>query len=149
MAEAVEAGVVSVRGSADGFVQEIAAGRHWLVADEPEAVGGTDRGPGPYDLLLAALGACTSMTIALYARRKTWRLTSVEVYLRHSRIHADDCSECETQLRMLDQIEREIAFDGDLSDEQRAKLLEIADKCPVHRTLTSEIRIRTKEIRRT
>ena len=143
MVEAVEEGVVTVRGSAEGFAQEITAGRHRLIADEPVPVGGTDRGPGPYDLLLAALGACTSMTVTLYARRKVWRLTDVTVRLRHSRIHAEDCAECETQEGMLDRIEREITLGGDLTDEERAKLLEIANKCPVHRTLTSEIDIRT------
>ena len=114
-----------------------------LVTDEPVAAGGTDQGPTPYDLLLAALGAKTSMTIALYARRKGWPLTGVTVRLRHSRIHAEDCAECETIQGMLDRIEREIAVAGELTDEQRTKVLEIANKCPVHRTLTSEISIRT------
>lgn len=121
MVEPAEQPVVTVRGSAEGFVQEVTAGRHRLIADEPVAVGGTDRGPGPYDLLLAALGACTSMTIALYARRKGWRLTDVTVRLRHSRIHAEDCAECETQEGMLDRIERGIAVRGDLTDEQRSR----------------------------
>jgi len=135
--------VVTVRGSAEGFAQEITAGRHQLTADEPVSAEGTDRGPGPYDLLLAALGACTSMTIALYARRKGWPLAGVTVRLRHSRIHADDCAECETKQGMLDRIEREIVVAGEFTEEQRTKLLEIANKCPVHRTLTSEINIRT------
>lgn len=143
MVETVEESVVMVRGSAEGFAQEITAGRHRLIADEPVPVGGTDRGPSPYDLLLAALGACTSMTVALYARRKVWRLTDVTVRLRHSRIHAKDCAECETHEGMLDRIEREITLGGDLTNEERAKLLEIANKCPVHRTLISEIDIRT------
>ena len=133
-----------MRGRAEGFAQEITAGRHRLIADEPVAAGGTNRGPGPYDLLLAALGACTSMTIALYARRKGWPLTGVMVRLRHSRIHADDCADCETKQGMLDRIEREIAVAGELTEEQRNKALEIANKCPVHRTLTSEINIRTR-----
>jgi putative redox protein len=143
VAEGTEYGVVTVRGSAEGFAQEITAGRHRLIADEPMAAGGSDRGPGPYELLLAALGACTSMTIALYARRKGWPLTGVTVRLRHSRIHADDCAECETKQGMLDRIERQIAVTGELTEEQRAKVIEIANKCPVHRTLTSEINIRT------
>jgi len=123
--------------------QEVAAGRHRLIADEPVAVGGQDSGPGPYDLLLAALGACTSMTVRLYAERKSLPLDRVTVRLRHARIHAQDCEECETREGMVDRIERTIAFEGALDDAQRKKLLEIADKCPVHRTLTSEINIRT------
>jgi uncharacterized OsmC-like protein len=144
--EKFEAGSVVVRGSAAGFAQEIIAGRHRLTADEPVDVGGTDTGPGPYELLLAALGSCTSMTVAMYARRKGWPLDSVTVWLRHSRIYASDCAECETKEGMLDRIERDIQFAGPLTIEQRSKLLEIADKCPVHRTLTSEINIRTREV---
>jgi uncharacterized OsmC-like protein len=137
---------VVVRGSAAGFAQEIHAGAHRLHADEPESAGGTDTGPSPYDLLLAALGACTSMTVAMYARRKAWPLEEVTVHLRHSRIHAADCAECETKEGMLDRIERDIHFAGLLTEEQRSKLLEIANKCPIHRTLTSEIDIETREI---
>ena len=142
--ESAEPPAVVVHGSAAGFAQEIAAGRHRLKGDEPTAVGGTDSGPTPYDLLLAALGSCTSMTIGLYARRKQWPLEAVTVRLLHSKIHAFDCASCETKEGMLDQIERQIELVGPLSDEQRARLLEIADKCPVHRTLTSEIHIRTR-----
>jgi len=137
---------VVVQGSAAGFAQEIVAGSHHLKGDEPLAEGGTDTGPSPYDLLLAALGSCTSMTVAMYARRKGWPLENVTVHLRHRKIHAEDCAECETRVGLLDQIERDIQFTGSLSSEQRAKLLEIADKCPVHRTLTSEIQIKTREI---
>jgi uncharacterized OsmC-like protein len=137
---------VMVQGSAAGFAQEIVAGRHHLMSDEPLADGGSDTGPGPYDLLLAALGSCTSMTVAMYARRKGWPLERVTVELRHKKIYAQDCAECETRAGMLDEIERDIRFAGLLNEEQRAKLLEIADKCPVHRTLTSEIRIKTREI---
>jgi len=135
---------VIVRGSAVGFAQEIAVGPHKLVADEPTSAGGTDSGPNPYDLLLAALGACSSMTIALYARRKQWPLEGVTVTLRHSKIHAADCENCETKEGKLDRIERDVELKGTLTDEQRARLLEIANKCPVHRTLTSEIDIRTR-----
>jgi putative redox protein len=135
---------VVVRGDASGFTQEITAGPHRLVADEPVEAGGTGAGPSPYDLLLAALGTCTSMTIALYARRKQWPLESVTVTLSHSKIHAQDCLECETREGKLDRIEREIALRGTLDAEQRARLLEIAGKCPVHRTLTSEIDIRSR-----
>ena len=137
---------VVVRGSAAGFAQEIHAGRHRLVSDEPVSAGGTDTGPSPYDLLLAALGACTSMTVGMYARRKAWPLEEVTVHLRHSKIHAADCAECETKEGMLDRIERDIHFDGPLTDEQRSRLLEIANKCPVHRTLTSEIEIETRVV---
>jgi uncharacterized OsmC-like protein len=139
-------GVVVVRETRRGtFQQDVLAGAHRLVADEPVRVGGLDSGPGPYDLLLAALGACTSMTIRLYADRKGLPLTRVEVKLRHSRIYAADCAECETREGMLDRIERAITLEGDLDAGQRAKLMEIADKCPVHRTLTSEVDIRTVE----
>jgi uncharacterized OsmC-like protein len=137
---------VLVRGSAAGFAQEIHAGSHRLHADEPVTSGGTDTGPSPYDLLLAALGACTSMTVGMYARRKAWPLEEVTVQLRHSKIHAVDCAACETKEGMLDRIERDIHFAGPLDLEQRSKLLEIADKCPVHRTLTSEIDIKTREV---
>ena len=137
-------GTVVVSGSTAGFAQEIHAGHHRLAGDEPIPVGGTDTGPGPYDLLLAALGACTSMTVGLYARRKQWPLESVTVRLRHSKIHAADCESCETKEGRLDRIQRDIELHGSLSDEQRARLIEIANKCPVHRTLTSEIDIRTQ-----
>ncbi|CUU20494.1 uncharacterized OsmC-like protein/fermentation-respiration switch protein FrsA (DUF1100 family) [Bradyrhizobium sp. JR7.2] len=128
------------------FNQAITVGPHHLVADEPIAAGGEDAGPGPYDFLLAGLGACTSMTMRLYADRKSLPLDRVTVTLKHSKIYAKDCAECETRDGMLDQIERDIAIDGALDAEQRKKLMEIADKCPVHRTLTSEIRIVTKVV---
>ena len=135
---------VTVQGDAAGFAQRVSVGRHHLAADEPLAAGGTDTGPDPYGLLLAALGACTSMTVALYARRKQWPLQAVTVRLRHSRIHAADCAACETKEGLLDHIERDIALEGPLDEDQRARLLQIADKCPVHRTLMSEIVIRTR-----
>ncbi|UWU95097.1 alpha/beta fold hydrolase [Bradyrhizobium sp. CB1015] len=128
------------------FNQTIIVGPHHLVADEPVAAGGADAGPGPYDFLLAGLGACTSMTMRLYADRKSLPLDRVTVTLKHSKIYAKDCAECETREGMLDQIERDIAIDGALDAEQRKKLMEIADKCPVHRTLTSEIRIVTRAV---
>ncbi len=124
--------------------QSIALGPHHLTADEPLSVGGQDSGPGPYDLLLAALGACTSMTMRLYADRKLLPLDLITVTLRHNKIHAEDCAACETKVGLIDQLEREIHMDGALDEEQRRKLMEIADKCPVHRTLTSEIRIVTR-----
>lgn len=136
-------GVVVVRGTGAGFAQEIIVGPHRLLADEPEAFGGTDTGPTPYDLLLSALGSCTSMTLAMYARRKQWPLEAVTVTLRHSKIHAADCESCDTKEGRLDRIDGEIVLVGPLQQEQRARLLEIAHMCPVHRTLTSEIDIRT------
>lgn len=137
---------VIVRGGGAGFAQEIEIGPHRLKGDEPLAFGGTDTGPSPYDFLLAALGTCTSMTISLYAQRNGWPLDSVTVLLHHSKIHAVDCAECETKEGKIDRIEREIQLTGALTIEQRAKLMEIADKCPVHRTLTSEINIRTRAV---
>jgi putative redox protein len=131
------------------FEQEISVGRHRLLADEPVSAGGLDSGPNPYDLLLAGLGACTSMTLRLYAERKALPLDRVTVRLSHSKIYAADCETCETKEGMLDRIERAITLEGELDDDQRARLLEIADKCPVHRTLTSEIEIRTREQRNT
>ena len=136
--------VVVVRGSAKGVAQEVFIGRHHLTADEPADLGGTDSGPSPYELLLAALGACTSMTVAMYARRRQWPLEEVSVRMKHSKIHAEDCESCETKEGMLDRVESEIELAGELTAEQRAKLLEIAKKCPVRRTLTSEIDVRTR-----
>ena len=135
---------VIVTGDATGLAQEIETGRHRLVADEPVEAGGTDTGPSPYELLLAALGACTSMTLSMYARRKQWPLERVTVRLRHDKIHAKDCAECETKEGMLDRIEREISLTGPLDAEQRERLLAIANRCPVHRTLVSEVDIRTR-----
>src|SRR5450432_625463 len=125
------------------FQQTVSIGPHQMLADEPVAAGGEDSGPGPYDYVLAGLGACTSMTLRLYADRKSLPLERVTVTLTHSKIHAEDCAECETREGMLDQIDRTIAMEGALDAEQRQRLMEIADKCPVHRTLTSEIHIVT------
>ena len=133
--------VVIVEGDAAGFAQQITAGVHELSADESVAFGGTHTGPDPYQLLLAALGACTSMTVAMYARRKQWPLARVRVQLARSKIWAQDCAECETKDAKLDRIDRVISLEGDLTPEQRQRLMEIADKCPVHRTLTSEVKI--------
>ena len=137
-------GLVIVRGAADGFLQEVVAGSHHLVSDEPVSAGGTDRGATPYDLLLAALGSCTSMTVAMYARRKGWPLERVTVRLRHARTHAEDCATCETRDARLTIIDREIAFEGALADDQRTRLMEIANRCPVHLTLTATIQINTR-----
>ena len=141
-----DAKTVVVRETREGrFQQEVTVGAHRFLADEPLEVGGLDSGPGPYDLLLAGLGACTAMTLRLYAERKALALERVTVRLNHSRIHAADCADCETKEGMLDRIERAITLRGALDAEQRRRLLEIADKCPVHRTLTSENDIRTVE----
>jgi len=140
----MEAAIVTVHGRAAGFAQEIAVGRHRLTGDEPVAAGGTDTGPNPYDYLLAALGSCISMTAAMYARRKRWSLDAVTVRLRHSRIHAVDCEPCESTNRLLHHIDVAVELTGVLGEEQHIRLLNIAGKCPVHRTLTSEIHIRTR-----
>ncbi|HEY5066309.1 MAG TPA: bifunctional alpha/beta hydrolase/OsmC family protein [Xanthobacteraceae bacterium] len=139
-------GSVLVRETQRGkFQQEVIVGRHRLLADEPVSSGGMDSGPGPYDFLLAGLGACTSMTLRLYADRKQLPLQQTSVRLRHKKIHAADCADCETKEGMIDHIERAITLEGELNAEQRASLMGIADKCPVHRTLESEIDIRTVE----
>ena len=138
-----ESRFVMVRSSGQGLSQEIIVGPHRLSADEPEPLG-TDTGPTPYQLLSAALGACTSITLKAYARHKEWPLESVTVVLTHGKIHARDCADCETKDGKVDGIERAIELGGPLSEEQRARLLEIAQRCPVHRTLTSEINIQTR-----
>ena len=136
-------GVVVVAGAGSGtYTQRITAGHHEIISDEPHPIG-DDAGPTPYDLLLAALGACTSMTVRMYANRKGWPLEQVRVTLRHSRIHAKDCADCETATGWIGHIDREIELSGDLDDAQRQRLLNIAERCPVHQTLTSEIRIAT------
>jgi uncharacterized OsmC-like protein/alpha/beta superfamily hydrolase len=142
-ADAEPRSVVVTETGAGKFQQAVTAGPHRFTADEPVSVGGLDSGPGPYDLLIAALGACTAMTVRLYADVKKLPLERVSVTLRHRKIHAEDCADCETKEGMLDRIDRKIALEGPLDDAQRARLMEIADKCPVHRTLTSEIDIRT------
>ncbi|HKO50761.1 MAG TPA: OsmC family protein [Polyangiaceae bacterium] len=133
-----------VHGSAQGFAQTITTGGHRLLADEPLSMGGMDTGPSPYDLLIAALGACTSMTVSLYARRKQWPLEAVTVKITHRKVHAADCEECEKKSGLLDRIERGIELHGALTEEQRSRLLEIANKCPVHKTLTSQVQIVTE-----
>jgi uncharacterized OsmC-like protein/pimeloyl-ACP methyl ester carboxylesterase len=135
-------GVVVAIG-ASGYTSTVRAGRHLLLADEPLSAGGADAGPGPYDYLLAALGACTAMTLRMYADRKGWPLEGATVRLRHGRVHAADCADCVTKEGRIDQIERELELTGPLDPEQRARLVEIADRCPVHRTLHGEIHVRT------
>ncbi|WP_179469429.1 OsmC family protein [Mycolicibacterium vinylchloridicum] len=136
-------GIVTVGETGAGtYTQQITAGQHRLFADEPLPIG-DDAGPTPYDLLLAGLGACTSMTVRMYANKKGWPLERVEVSLRHTRIHAEDCAECETEKGFISHIDRSITLVGDLDDDQRERLLAIAERCPVHQTLTSEIDIST------
>ena len=125
------------------YAQNISVGPHLLQADEPRDSGGNDVGPNPYELLLSALGACTSMTLCMYAERKQWPLQGVQVRLAHSRIYAEDCAACDTKQGTLNQIDVEISLIGDLSEDQRQRLMEIADRCPIHRTLISEMQIRT------
>lgn len=137
--------VVTVEESGDGkFTQTLHSGPHQLVADEPEEYGGNNKGPGPYEYVLMGLGACTSMTIRMYADRKKIALKRVRVILSHQKVHADDCADCETEKGKIDEIVREITLEGELTGEERAKLLDIANRCPVHRTLTSEIKVRSR-----
>lgn len=134
---------VVVRTGTYGLQTEIVANGHALIADEPIAVAGTNMGPTPYEYLVASLGSCTSMTLRMYADRKGWPLEAIEVRLKHQKVHADDCEQCQSPNAKIDQIEREIELVGNLNEEQRQRLLAIADKCPVHRTLHSEIVVKT------
>ena len=142
--ESLDAGTVVVSETGDGLAQQLLDGRHRLLADEPVESGGGDAGPNPYELILMALGACTSMTVRLYADRHKWPLEQVVVRLRHSRNHAQDCVDCETKATKLDRIDREISLQGPLDADQRARLLDIANSCPVHRTLESGVDITTR-----
>jgi putative redox protein len=136
-------GAVTVAETGSGtYTQQITARHHRLVSDEPQPIG-ADAGPTPYHLLLAGLGACTSMTVRMYANRKGWPLKRVRVTLRHSRIHAKDCADCETSSGWIDHIDRDVELAGNLDDTQRQRLLHIAERCPVHQTLTSEVHIAT------
>ncbi len=128
----------------DGFTTEIRAGQHDLIADEPESVGGDNLGPSPYELLSASLGACTAMTIQMYARRKKWDVQEVEVHLSHNKTYMDDCAECDKPTSKIDHFTRTIRLEGDLTDEQKERILVIANKCPVHRTLMEESVVETK-----
>jgi putative redox protein len=141
----VPVGTVIVASTGAGpFDQIMLDGRHTLQADEPASAGGGDSGPGPYELLLMALGSCTSMTINLYAARKKWPLEQVVVRLKHSRVHVEDCVDCEDAKSKIDRIDKSVELIGSLDEAQRTRLLQIADQCPVHRTLTSKtIDIRT------
>jgi len=135
---------VSVESAAPEFLENISVGRHRLHADEPVTAGGQDAAPSPYELLLAALGACKAITLRIYAKRKGWSLQGVQLNLSHSKVHAEDCANCERTDSLIDRIDVEVKLQGELSAEQRKTLLAIAEKCPIHRTLTSHIQIRTR-----
>ncbi len=135
---------VAVRTYSDSFTTEVVAGEHSLIADEPKDVGGDDLGPSPYDLLLSALGACTSMTLKLYLERKGWDYKSIEVHLSHKHVHTEDAKNTENPSGKIDEIERDVKVEGEFTKEQKSKIIEIADKCPVHRTLHSPTVVNTK-----
>lgn len=135
---------VSVESASPEFLENISVGRHRFQADEPPSAGGQDAAPTPYELLLAALGACKVITVRMYAKRKGWPLQGVQVNLEHQKVHAEDCANCESPGSLMEQIDIEMKFLGELSAEQRRKLLAIAEKCPVHRTFTSQLHIRTR-----
>ena len=134
---------VAARTRGGAFRTELNVAGHALLADEPQGVGGADDGPSPYELLSAALASCTSMTLMMYARHKGLPLDAVTVRVNHDKIHAKDCEDCETSAGRIDEFRRELFIEGDLTDEQRQRMVEIADRCPVHRTLLGEIKIRT------
>jgi putative redox protein len=126
------------------YTHQVTAGNHTTMADEPVELGGSDLGPNPYEYLLASLGSCTAITLRMYAERKDIPLEGVDVTLSYGRIHARDCADCESTTAMVDEIHSVVKLTGPLTDEQRARLMEIAERCPVHRTLSSETRIRTR-----
>ncbi len=136
--------VVSIKDKTNKFLTQIQTGRHSLLADEPADVGGEDLGPSPYQLLTAALGACTAMTMRMYADRKGWEIDEIKVHLNHNKKHSDDCSDCEKPTSKIDHFERIIEIDSKLDESQRQRLLEIANKCPVHRTLEGEAKVETR-----
>jgi uncharacterized OsmC-like protein len=134
---------VTLTSASPDFLEQIQIGRHALSADEPPSAGGQDAGPSPYELLLGALGACKAITLRMYAARKRWPLEAVCVKLSHAKVHGDDCADCASDDRLIDRVEVEIRLIGELSTEQRRTLLAIAERCPVHRTLSSPLQIRT------
>ena len=140
-------GEVSISERNQKFMLDVFTDDHQWIADEPSSVGGSNAGPDPYEHLLASVGTCTAMTIRMYAARKKWPLDNAEVVLRHSREHLKDCEGCEDKPMQIDVIDRDITLHGNLDDEQRARLMAIADKCPVHRTLTHNLSIETREIK--
>jgi putative redox protein len=142
---AQSAPAVVIRVGKEALLADVQVGRHQFVIDEPTGVGGQDEGPTPYDLLLSALGACTAITLRLYANQKQWPLDAVEVRLRHSRIHALDCATCETDPNAkLEQVYKELRLIGDLTPEQRQRLEQVSSKCPVQKTLLAGMHITTE-----
>lgn len=137
-------GPITARLGASGFTTTIQAGTHELVADEPASLGGDDMGPTPYDLLLAGLAACKTITLRMYAQRKGWSLDEVVVTATHGRVHAEDCADCESTTGMVDRIDVKLEMSGDLTDEQRERLAQISERCPVHQTLRTETVIKTE-----
>ncbi|HEY1906288.1 MAG TPA: OsmC family protein [Myxococcaceae bacterium] len=135
---------VVVAGPVTGFRTDVEVGGHHLVVDEPIAVGGADAGPTPYEMLLAGLGACTVMTLRIYADRRKWPLERARVTLQHRKVHAQDCVDCDTRDAKMDVIDRIVFLEGALNEEQRAKLIEIAERCPVHQTLKGKIQVNTR-----
>ncbi|HET6981839.1 MAG TPA: OsmC family protein [Myxococcaceae bacterium] len=135
---------VVVAGPATGFRTDVEVGGHHLVVDEPIAVGGADAGPTPYEMLLAGLGACTVMTLRIYADRRKWPLERARVTLQHRKVHAQDCVDCDKRDAKMDVIDRTIFLEGQLDEEQRAKLIEVAERCPVHQTLKGKIQVNTR-----
>ena len=133
-----------VTGPATGFRTEVDVGGHQLVVDEPIPVGGSDQGPSPYEMLLAGLGACTAMTLRIYADRRKWPLERARVTLQHHKVHVQDCIDCDRKAAKMDVVDRIIILEGDLNEEQRAKLMEIAERCPVHQTLQNKIQVNTR-----
>jgi len=138
--------MIQVENAAPRYLENISIGPHRLQVDEPVEAGGADAGPSPYELILAALGTCTSISVRMYAERKQWPLESVRVALTHAKVHADDCAACDTEVRAIDRIEMEISLSGPLSESQRSRLLDIASRCPVHRTLAAGLQIRTRSV---
>jgi putative redox protein len=138
--------VVTVDTAQPPYLENISVGVHRLQGDEPNDAGGTDAGPNPYEFLLAALGTCTCISVRMYAERRRWPLEAVHITLTHAKVHADDCAACDGEIRMIDNVELEISLTGDLSEDQRERLLEIAGRCPVHRTLTSTVQIHTRVV---
>ena len=135
---------VTVESAPPRFLENITVGRHTLQADEPLSVGGGDLAPTPYELLLGALGACKTITLRMYAERKQWPLEGVRVNLSHSKVHAEDCVDCDKRDAKMDVIDRIVFLEGPLNEEQRTKLIEIAERCPVHQTLNSKIQVNTR-----
>lgn len=136
--------VIACETGGGGFALDLMAGPHRLQADEPKAAGGDDTGPSPYELLGAALAACTAMTLRMYAGHKGWTVGDISVVVRHDKVHAEDCADCESGRGRIDRFERVIEIAGDLDEDKRGRLLDIADKCPVHRTLHGEVQVTTR-----